>query len=84
MALLGRNRHYQVDTILRRHFNSTARQVGLGADAEDLIEEIVAATPGVIASVQRELPSGFSQKVLDNVLGGLERAATQLWRMPPA
>jgi len=82
MALLGRNRHYQVDTILRRHFNSTARQVGLGADAEDLIEEIVAATPDVIAGVQRELPSGFSQKVLDSVLGGLERAAARLGRMP--
>ena len=83
MALLGRNRHYQVDTIARHHFNSTARQVGLGADAEDLIEEIVAATPDVIAGVQRELPSGFSQKVLDSVLGGLEHAAAQLGRMPP-
>ncbi|MFT3778358.1 MAG: type II toxin-antitoxin system HipA family toxin [Ottowia sp.] len=83
MALLGRNRHYQVDTIVRRHFNSTARQVGLGADAEDLIKVIVTATPNVIAGVQRELPSGFSQKVLDSVLGGLERAAARLGRMPP-
>ncbi|MBN8748744.1 MAG: hypothetical protein J0I65_14680 [Variovorax sp.] len=76
MALLGRNRHYQMDTV-RRHFNSTARHVGLGANAEALIEGIVAATPDVIAGVQRELPSGFSQKVPDSVLGGLEHTAAQ-------
>lgn len=82
MALVGKNRHYEVERIQRRHFNSTARRFGFGASAEPVLQELIARTPEVIRQVQRELPAGFSQKVADTVLGGLLDAARALEAMP--
>lgn len=48
MALLGKNRHYHMATIQRRHFNSTARQVGLAPLQEAIIQDLIAKTPGAI------------------------------------
>lgn len=83
MALLGKNRHYEMHGIQRRHFNSTAQKVGYASTAELLIEEILARTPAAIAEVQAELPHDFSPRVLDAILGGLERAARTLGGMAP-
>ncbi len=82
MALLGKNRHYHMHNIQRRHFNSTARKVGYAQSAESLLEELIARTPAVVEQVQAELPPGFSQQVADQVLGGLLAAARALERMP--
>jgi serine/threonine-protein kinase HipA len=84
MALLGKNRHYHMHNIQRRHFNSTAKRVGYGENAEPLLQELIARTPEVVAQVQAELPQGFSQQVADKVLGGLSSAARTLESMPPA
>jgi len=81
MALLGKNRHYEMHGIQRRHFNSTAQQVGYGPTAEPLIEEILARTPAAIAEARADLPPGFSPRVADTVLGGLEQAAAALGGM---
>jgi len=78
MALLGKNRHYHVHHIERRHFNNTAKKVGYGENAEALLDELIARTPGVVAQVQAELPGGFSQRVADKVLGGLLASARSL------
>jgi serine/threonine-protein kinase HipA len=83
MALLGKNRHYEMHSIVRRHFNSTAQKVGFGEDAEAVVQNILAKTPGVIAQVQALLPRGFSARVADTVLGGLAQAAKALAAMPP-
>lgn len=83
MALLGRNKHYQVHKIERRHFNSTARKVGYGDNAEPLVQEIIARTPEVVEKVRGELPAGFSGQVADKVLGGMLAAARVLENMPP-
>lgn len=82
MALLGKNRHYHMHTIQRRHFNSTAKKVGYGDNAEPLLQDLIARTPKVVAQVQAELPQGFSQQVADKVLGGLLNAARVLESMP--
>lgn len=82
MALLGKNRHYHMHHIQRRHFNSTAKKVGYGEDAESLLLELVARTPEAVAQVRSELPPGFSQRVADQVLGGLLSAARTLEGMP--
>jgi serine/threonine-protein kinase HipA len=82
MALLGKNRHYRMHDIQRRHFNSTAKKVGFGEDAESLLQELLARTPAVIAQVQAQLPKGFSQQVADKVLTGLRSAAKALEDMP--
>lgn len=82
MALLGKNRHYHMHNIQRRHFNSTARTVGYGPDAEPLIQALIERTPAAIAQVQADLPPGFSQQVAEKVLGGLLSAARALEGMP--
>ena len=83
MALIGKNRHYEMHGIQRRHFNSTARKVGYAPTAESIIEEILARTPGAIAEVQADLPQDFSQRVADSILGGLAQAAKALGGMAP-
>jgi serine/threonine-protein kinase HipA len=83
IALLGKNRHYEMQSIQRRHFNSTVQKVGYASTAEPIIEEILARTPAAIAEVQAELPQDFSPRVLDAILGGLEQAARTLGGMPP-
>lgn len=84
MALVGKNRHYEVQRIQRRHFNSTARRFGYAESAEPLLEELLGRTPAVVDQVQSELPAGFSAKVADTVLGGLLTAARALEAMPSA
>lgn len=83
MALPGRKRHDEMQSIQRRHFNSAARTVGYAPTAEPIIEEILARTPAAIAEVQSELPHGFSPRVLDDILGWLEKAAETLGGMAP-
>ncbi|SDV47162.1 serine/threonine-protein kinase HipA [Chitinasiproducens palmae] len=83
MALLGKNRHYDMHAIQRRHFNTTAQKVGYASNAEPIIEELLARTPAAIAEVQADLPSDFCPRVRDAILGGLERAARTLGGMPP-
>jgi serine/threonine-protein kinase HipA len=82
MALMGKNRHYLMHTVQRRHFNSTARKVGYGENAEPLLQEFIARTPAVVEAVQAQLPKGFSQEVADKVLSGLLEAAKTLEGMP--
>lgn len=84
MALLGKNKHYPMATIQRRHFNSTAQKVGYGHDAEDVIRHVIARTPGAIRDVHDQLPKDFSQRVAESVLGGLQAAVATLEGMPPA
>jgi serine/threonine-protein kinase HipA len=83
MALLGKNRHYDMHGIQRRHFNSTARKVGYGSTAEPIIEELLARTPAAIAEVQADLPKDFSPRVAESILGGLQQAATALGAILP-
>lgn len=81
MALTGKNRHYHVRTIQRRHFNSTAKKVGYGENAAALVQELIERTPGVVSQVQAALPRSFSQEVADKILNGLLAAATALESM---
>lgn len=83
MALLGKNRHYDMHGIQRSLFNGTAQKVGYAATAEPIIEELLALTPAAIAEVQAEMPPDFSPRVGDAILGGLEQAARTLGAMPP-
>ncbi len=82
MALVGKNRHYEVERIQRRHFNSTAKRFGYGETAEPLIQELIERTPVVIDEVQRALTPGFSDEVAVKVLSGLRTAARVLEVMP--
>jgi serine/threonine-protein kinase HipA len=82
MAVSGKNRHYKLKEIHRRHFNAMARKCHYGNDAEDLIERILAATPAVIGAVSARLPADFPAIVSDRILAGLANAARSLRAMP--
>lgn len=84
MAFLGKNKHYQLKTIQRRHFNATAQKCFYGPDAEDLIAAILARTPEVIERMSARLPAGFPQQVADTILDGLAASARRLASMPSA
>ena len=82
MAVRGKNKHYRLSEILRRHFNETAALIGIGENAEPLIGEILKRTPDVVTSVQREVPDGFPPNVLDRILSGLTDSSRRLAAMP--
>ena len=78
MALLGKNKHYRFSDVQRRHFNSTAAKCFLRADAEDVIETVLARMPGAIEAVAARLPAGFPERLAATIFAGIERSAKQL------
>jgi serine/threonine-protein kinase HipA len=83
MSLRGTSRHYRLHEIQRRHFNAMAQRCGLGTDAENLIQGLIARTASVIDKVSRELPKGFPADVAGPILDNLHNAALRLREMPP-
>lgn len=82
MAVSGKNRHYLLKDIQRRHFNAMALKCGYGHSAEPLIEEILGRVPSAVAEVAAKLPAGFPQRVADTIFAGLQSSATRLAAMP--
>jgi serine/threonine-protein kinase HipA len=66
--------------VQRRHLISTASRMGLGAEADTLVTDLVTRTPGVITAVRAQLPPGFPEQLAATILGGLESSADQLQR----
>ena len=62
--------------------HAAAALIGIAENAEPLIEEILKRTPGVVTSIQREVPDGFPQNVLDGILSGLTNSSRRLAAMP--
>ncbi len=82
MALVGKSKHYALNDIQRRHFNSTAARYFHRADAEDLIAQLLESTSGAIDRVAARLPAGFPQAVAQAIFNGLRQSAAALQRMP--
>lgn len=78
MALRGAKKHYRLDDVRRRHFNETARRCGIGRDMNAIIDDVVDATPKVIARVEERLPRGFPARVFDTITKGLREGAAQI------
>ena len=78
MAVPGERPRYLIKSIQRRHFDTLAKKLGLGATSESLIDETLARTDAVIDAVQRGLPRGFPQALLDRILAGVRGARRSL------
>ncbi|MEN9475582.1 MAG: hypothetical protein RIS48_2304, partial [Pseudomonadota bacterium] len=76
------NRHDQLKSIQRRHFNHMAYRHGYARGAELVIRQLLERTPSVIDSVRSELPADFPTQVADAILNGLESSAQALAQMP--
>ena len=82
MALSGKNRHYDLATIMRRHFNATAAKCGWGDNAEDIISELLARVEPAIEAVTRQLPPGFPQDVAVAIFEGVRKQVKRLEGQP--
>jgi len=82
MAVSGKNRHYELATIMRRHFNATAAKCGWGADAEDIVAELLARVEPAIGAVGQQLPADFPQDVAEAIFMGVRRQAQRLEGQP--
>jgi serine/threonine-protein kinase HipA len=81
MAVSGKNKHYLLKDIQRRHFSAMALKCGYGADVESIVERLVAQTPAVIDTVSSLLPEDFPNKVADRIFQGLKFSAGKLEAM---
>lgn len=80
MAWFGENgRYYKPLEITGRRMLLTAKRLGI-ADAQAILEALIAKTPAVIGSVRSQLPAGFPHAVAGPVLKGLQASASQLER----
>jgi serine/threonine-protein kinase HipA len=82
MAVRGKNMHYRLKDIQRRHFNHTARLCGWGENMEGLITEVLDQVTRVLEAAQEMLPAGFPEEVFAAVRAGMLDAADRLARMP--
>ena len=60
MAILGKNKHYLLRDIQRRHFNNMAGKCFDRNDAGKVIKRVFEATPIAIAAMKVKFPDGFS------------------------
>lgn len=82
MAVDGRNRHYLIDGIRRRHWNETAKRNALGLDFEPVIADVLAALPAVLDRVAAELPADFPAQVDGPIFDGMTAQARRLRALP--
>lgn len=82
MAVSGRNRHYHLAMIMRRHFNATAARCGWGESAEDIISELLGKVDHAIDTVAAGLPSGFPENVASAIFEGMRSQARRLSGQP--
>ncbi len=72
MALSGKNRHYHWDTILPRHFISTAKTVGFNEKtARKIVVDMMADVDEAIVNVEGQIPAGFPESIADPILAGI-------------
>ncbi|MCW5556571.1 MAG: type II toxin-antitoxin system HipA family toxin [Verrucomicrobiae bacterium] len=77
MAVWGKNRYYQWDSIEPRHWMETARQCGV-QDMPEMISELVDRTPQVLAEVRKQIPARFPATVAEAILDGLRVGVQRL------
>ena len=78
MAVPGERPHYLLKGIQRRHFEALGRKLGLGDDTPALIDHMLKRAPAVVDEVQRGLPRGFPQSLLDSICTCVRKTARAL------
>lgn len=77
MAVRGKNTHYELAGIRRRHWDNVANLAGI-KDASEIIADVVSAVPSVISDVQSRLPKEFPASVADKIFTGLDQSLARL------
>ena len=77
MALRSKSAHWGLMDIQARHWDGVAKQAGLG-DARALCSELIDQLPGVLSSVQAQLPADFPAHVAQLIFDGMQSVALRL------
>ena len=79
MAVRGKNAHYLVAEIRRRHWLAQGQRATLATEeVEEMIDALTAQTEAVIEDVAAQLPRGFPQDVADKIFDGMRRQSKKL------
>ncbi|MGF6477963.1 type II toxin-antitoxin system HipA family toxin [Paraburkholderia sp. JPY419] len=79
MAVRGKNVHYLLNQIQRRHWVAEGQRVGFSAtDVDALVDQLSAQTETVIDTVSSRLPPDFPLDVADAVFDGMRRLNRKL------
>lgn len=81
MAVMDRNRHYDLYGIHRWHWVAMGEKLGL-PEVPILIDEMVQQTPAVLERIAMRLPEGFPASVFNAIRDGMLRAAKR-WGIEP-
>ena len=81
MAVRGKNAHYLLHDIHRRHWVSMAEKTGLGG-AGNMIDELVHRIPEATDNISACLPADFPAAVFDAMGEGISQAAKRLASEP--
>jgi serine/threonine-protein kinase HipA len=76
---VGKNRHYPVDTIMRRHFLQTAELAGVGSPLmRSIFEDLAANSEKQTDAVIAGLPKGFPDQPVTSVRAAIKHRAALL------
>lgn len=79
MAVHGKNAHYAIEGIMRRHWISQGRRIGFSADeVETLLATITARTELAIDAASALLPRDFPAEVAEAIFTGMRRQRRRL------
>lgn len=82
MAVRSKNVHWKMRDILCRHWLALGMRHGIvtedGRQAQFILDDLIARTPGVADAVQAKLPTDFPEQVASSILSGLRDAANKL------
>ncbi|AJX35554.1 type II toxin-antitoxin system HipA family toxin [Burkholderia oklahomensis] len=85
MGVRGKNIHYPINQIQRRHWIAQGQRVGFApAEVDDMIVALTARTAGVVDEVSARLPRDFPRDVADAVFSGMLRLNAKLAASSPA
>lgn len=76
MAVVSKNRHYDILGIRARHWEAMAKRCGI--DGRALLDEVASEVPTVIETVAKQLPHAFPDAVATPVLEGIVAASDRL------
>ncbi|MGG1947275.1 type II toxin-antitoxin system HipA family toxin [Trinickia sp. NRRL B-1857] len=79
MAVRGKNAHYLVGEIRRRHWVTQGQRVTLAPEeVDEMIDTLTGMTETVIQNVTAQLPSGFPQDISDKIFEGMRAQSKKL------
>jgi serine/threonine-protein kinase HipA len=78
MAVRGKNAHYKMAEVQRRHWNQMAKDNALGEDFEPVIQKFISMAPQALETVASRLPRDFPTAVSEPIFKGVRRQLERL------